>query len=157
MCWAKNRRCESYRVTSPLGFVHSIPGTLIRYVSLHVRVRRRAASLETLFLCLNRSPIRYGFRAGAKALRSTSLPGFSPTRSMGAGRREPLRTRLLSDIVWTYIPNIDSVSLKASYWKMRQFLQPKCNLRECYPSLNTSNNSLLFSILLIFFPEWRVW
>ena len=75
MCCAKNRRCESYRVTSPLGFAHSIPGTLIRYVSLHVRVRRRAASLETLFLCLNRSPVRYGFRAGAKALRSTSFPG----------------------------------------------------------------------------------
>ena len=74
------------RPVSPLGFVHSIPGTLIRYVSLHVRVRRGAASLETLFLCLNRSPVRYGFRA---ALRSTSFPGFSPTRSMGAGRREP--------------------------------------------------------------------
>ena len=56
-------------MTSTLGFVHSIPGTLVRYVSLHVRVRRRAASLETLFLCVNRIPVRYGFRAGAKALR----------------------------------------------------------------------------------------
>ena len=34
------------------------------------------------FLCVNRNPIQYGFRAGAKAIQysvnTTSFPGFSP-------------------------------------------------------------------------------
>ena len=42
----------------------------ILYVTLHFRDRRGAASPPKLwFLCVNRSPIRDGFRAGARAIR----------------------------------------------------------------------------------------
>ena len=48
----------------------------IRYVTLHFRDRRGAALpsyrnhyAELWFLCVNRSPIRDGFRAGARAIQ----------------------------------------------------------------------------------------
>ena len=47
----------------------------IRYVTIHFQDRRGAASLryrnrsEISVLCVNKSPIRYGFRAGARAIR----------------------------------------------------------------------------------------
>ena len=48
----------------------------ISYVTLHFRDRRAQLRLLTeivspklWFLCVNRSPIRYGFRAGARAIR----------------------------------------------------------------------------------------
>ena len=48
---------------------------LIRYVTFHLRDRRDTASLvietapKSLFLCANRSPVRYGFCAGANSVR----------------------------------------------------------------------------------------
>ena len=49
--------------------------TLSRYVTFHLRDRRDTASLVTEtapkspFLCANRSPVRYGFCAGANSVR----------------------------------------------------------------------------------------
>ena len=51
----------------------------IRYVTLYLRVRHGAASLVTEtapkspLLCVNRSPIWYGFRAGANSVRRSAI------------------------------------------------------------------------------------
>ena len=64
---------------------------------------------------------------GAAQLRSKHR-SYSWTEALSAMVFVPAQK--LSDIVWTYISNIDSVYLKICYWKMRQILQPKCNLRD---------------------------
>ena len=70
--WTKSPSGRIFEVAQKLS---SIVWTPIRYVTLHFRDRRGAASLRhgnraaTTVLCANRSPIRYGFRGGAKAIR----------------------------------------------------------------------------------------
>ena len=67
----------------------------IRYVTLHFRDRCCTASLRyrnraeiTRFLCVNRSPIQYCFRAGAKAIWDSekkpqlTIPSFLLNRSL---------------------------------------------------------------------------
>ena len=59
----------------PAQKLSGIVWTPIRYVTLHFResvVQHRCVTeiaLKSSFLCVNRRPIRYGFRAGANAIR----------------------------------------------------------------------------------------
>ena len=78
----QSSRAPTYSLPPRSEYLITLCGTEpIRYVTFHFRDRRSAPSLVTenlqksTFLCVNRSPIGFGFRVGARAIRySVNIP-----------------------------------------------------------------------------------